>query len=162
MKRGRFKRPLEPPLAPRSCVSISRRPPSTAQLQVFIKNKDVVYDDAFIIAKHNFINVFSVSSLLQRSSFPLMRTAPEWWHTPVVDSSKKFPRQKPLVPTCHLENTLFQFSSSTLSGADYKECWSFRHCCCRGHSYWGTIDKIPSLAISSFQGDWPCPCSERN
>ena len=103
VKRGRFKRPLEPPLAPRSRVSISRQPPSTVQQQVFIKNKDVVCDHAFIIAKHNFIiiDVFSVSSLLQRPSFPLIRTAPEWWHTPVVDSSKKCPRQKPCA-SCHL------------------------------------------------------------
>ena len=62
-----------------------------------------ILKDAFIIAKHNFIiiNVFFVSSLLQRSSFPLIRTAPEWWHTPVVDSLKTFARQKPCA-SCHL------------------------------------------------------------
>ena len=45
-------RALELPLGPRSRVSIgsraSRRPPSTVQQQVSIKNKDVVYDGALL------------------------------------------------------------------------------------------------------------------
>ena len=106
VKKRRFRRPLEVALGPRSCVSISRRPPSIVQQQVSIKNTDVVCDGAFLLQSTTLSAL--VASLFPLCcsdpiSFPPLQTASEWWYLTVVDSLEKAPRQKPCRSTsCHL------------------------------------------------------------